>query len=96
MRVAAEVGGVRACFPGHHHANMNVRLQCTSSVPSKNTQAVIQEYVPIMGVPSKNTRAVIQEYVPIMGVPSKNTRAVLQEYVPIMGVPSKNTRAVLQ
>ncbi|GJX27351.1 hypothetical protein Tco_0233647 [Tanacetum coccineum] len=66
------------------------------SVPSKNTRAVIQEYVPIMGVPSKNTRAVIQEYVPIMGVPSKNTRAVLQEYVPIMGVPSKNTRAVLQ
>ncbi|GJY02433.1 hypothetical protein Tco_0360585, partial [Tanacetum coccineum] len=64
-------------------------------VPSKNTRAVIQEYVPIMGVPSKNTRAVIQEYVPIMGVPSKNTRAVLQEYVPIMGVPSKNTRAVL-
>ncbi|GJV79202.1 hypothetical protein Tco_1515072 [Tanacetum coccineum] len=64
-------------------------------VPSKNTRAVIQEYVPIMGVPSKNTRAVIQEYVPIMGVPSKNTRAVLQEYVPIMGVPSKNTRAVV-
>ncbi|GJW17753.1 hypothetical protein Tco_0025189 [Tanacetum coccineum] len=29
-------------------------------VASKNTRAILQEYVPIMGIPSKNTRAVIQ------------------------------------